>query len=107
MLFRSLILDSKEPCFPEIDPTLPMIPQLMECLYKRKVQSLIVEGGAITHRKFIEAGLWDEIRVETAPVTVSQGTASPSLPPNAAISGIESYDGNVITTYIQASVGHH
>ena len=102
-----LILDSKEPCFPEIDPTLPMIPQLMECLYKRKVQSLIVEGGAITHRKFIEAGLWDEIRVETAPVTVSQGTASPSLPPNAVISGIESYDGNVITTYIQASVGHH
>lgn len=102
-----LILDSHEPCFPEIDPTLPLLPQLMDCLYKRKVQSLIVEGGAITHRKFIEAGLWDEIRVETAPVTVSQGTVSPSLPPNAAISGIESYDGNVITTYTQASVGHH
>ena len=66
-----------------------------------------MEGGRKTLESFIEAGLWDEIRVETAPVTVSQGTASPSLPPNAAISGIESYDGNVITTYIQASVGHH
>ncbi|MCI5507015.1 MAG: bifunctional diaminohydroxyphosphoribosylaminopyrimidine deaminase/5-amino-6-(5-phosphoribosylamino)uracil reductase RibD [Prevotella sp.] len=101
-----LILDSKNPCFTGIDPALPMLPQLMECLHERKVQSLIVEGGAYTHRQFIEAGLWDEIRVETAPVTVSRGTVSPSIPSDAAISGIEEYDGNVITTYIRASGGH-
>ena len=58
-----LILDSKNPCFTGIDPALPMLPQLMECLHERKVQSLIVEGGAYTHRQFIEAGLWDEIRL--------------------------------------------
>ena len=101
-----LILDSKNPCFTGIDPALPMLPQLMECLHERKVQSLIVEGGAYTHRQFIEAGLWDEIRAETAPVTVSRGTVSPSIPSNAVISGIEHYDGNVITTYIQASGEH-
>ena len=101
-----IVLDSRKPCFPEIAPNLPMLPQLMQCLYERKVQSLIVEGGAYPHRQFIEAGLWDEIRVETAPVTVSRGTVSPSIPSNAVISGIEHYDGNVITTYIQASGGH-
>ena len=101
-----LILDSKNPCFTGIDPALPMLPQLMECLHERKVQSLIVEGGAYTHRQFIEAGLWDEIRVETAPVTVSRGTVSPSIPSDATISGIEEYDGNVITTYTRASGGH-
>ncbi|MGM9734619.1 MAG: bifunctional diaminohydroxyphosphoribosylaminopyrimidine deaminase/5-amino-6-(5-phosphoribosylamino)uracil reductase RibD [Prevotella sp.] len=95
-----LVLDSKNPCFLEIDPTLPMLPQLMQCLYERKVQSLIVEGGAYTHRQFIDAGFWDEIRVETAPVTVSRGTVSPSIPSNAVISGSEYYDGNVITTYL-------
>ena len=98
-----LVLDSHKPCFPEIDLTQPMLSQLMECLYKRKVQSLIVEGGAYTHRQFIDAGLWDEIRVETAPVTVSQGTVSPSVPSNAVIAGIENYKGNVITTYIPTS----
>ena len=67
------------------------------------MQSLIVEGGAYTHRQFIDAGLWDEIRVETAPVTVSQGTVSPSVPSNAVIAGIENYKGNVITTYIPTS----
>ena len=100
-----LILDSKNPCFPDMDPSLQMLPQLMQCLYERKMQSLIVEGGAYTHRQFIEAGLWDEIRVETAPVTVSRGTVSPAIPSNAVVSGTEYYDGNVITTYIQASGG--
>ena len=95
-----LVLDSKNPCFPEIDPGRAMLPQLMQCLYERKVQSLIVEGGAYTHRQFIEAGLCDEIRVETAPVTVSRGTVSPSVPSNAVISGTEHYDGNIITTYL-------
>ena len=95
-----LVLDSKIPCFPEIDPGRAMLPQLMQCLDERKVQSLTVEGGAYTHRQFIEAGLCDEIRVETAPVTVSRGTVSPSVPSNAVISGTEHYDGNIITTYL-------
>ncbi|MCI7580301.1 MAG: bifunctional diaminohydroxyphosphoribosylaminopyrimidine deaminase/5-amino-6-(5-phosphoribosylamino)uracil reductase RibD [Prevotella sp.] len=101
-----LILDSRNPCFEEMAPKEPLLPQLMECLYKRKVQSLIVEGGAYTHRQFIDAGLWDEIRVETAPVNVSRGTVSPSIPSDAVVVSTENYDGNVIT-YIRASAGHH
>ena len=76
-----------------------MIPQLMECLYKRKVQSLIVEGGAITHRKFIEAGLWDEIRRELSPMTVGDGTPAPHLPADIAIVSHHHYADNTITVY--------
>lgn len=42
-----------------------VLQQIMQYLYNNKVQSLIVEGGAITHQAFLDAGLWDEIRVET------------------------------------------
>ena len=59
--------------------------QLMDDLYQHVVQSLIVEGGRQTLESFINAGLWDEIRVETAPLTVTYGTRSPQLPPDAYI----------------------
>lgn len=75
------------------------LPQLMQNLYERKIQSLIVEGGAKTHQSFIDAGLWDKIRIETAPVTVGAGTAAASLPNNAVAVNEQSYDGNSIIVY--------
>lgn len=59
--------------------------QLIADLYQQGVQSLIVEGGLQTLDSFIKAGLWDEIRVETAPVTVTHGTPAPHLPSQACI----------------------
>lgn len=35
---------------------------LLNTLWKRGIQSLIVEGGSKTLQQFIDAGLWDEIR---------------------------------------------
>lgn len=35
-------------------------------LYQRGVQHLLVEGGRTLHQSFIDAGLYDEIRVETS-----------------------------------------
>ena len=69
-----------------------------------KVQSLIVEGGAITHQAFLDAGLWDEIRAETLLSTsvencVTAGTPAPMLPHNVRLISHEAYDGNVINTY--------
>ena len=58
---------------------------LIEDLYQQGVQSLIVEGGRQTHESFLSAGLWDEIRVETAPVTVTDGTPAPRLPADARV----------------------
>jgi diaminohydroxyphosphoribosylaminopyrimidine deaminase/5-amino-6-(5-phosphoribosylamino)uracil reductase len=74
------------------------IHQLMDELYHQNVQSLIVEGGRKTLTSFMEANLWDEIRVETAPITVSDGTKAPILP-EAQEYLREEWDGNTIVWY--------
>lgn len=75
------------------------IKQILDKLYDNKLQSLIVEGGAKTHQSFIDAGLWDEIRIETAPITFTGGTHAPQLPTNVRLIENKSYDGNRIVTY--------
>lgn len=75
------------------------IEQLVNDCLAGNIQSLIVEGGAKTHESFIDADLWDEIRVETAPVTVKRGTEACPLPPNIVVKSREVYDQNVIITY--------
>jgi diaminohydroxyphosphoribosylaminopyrimidine deaminase/5-amino-6-(5-phosphoribosylamino)uracil reductase len=48
-------------------------------LYKRKIQSVIVEGGATTLQLFMEAGLWDEANVFVSDKCFSKGIQSPRL----------------------------
>lgn len=38
--------------------------EILNDLYKRGIQSLMVEGGALLLQNFIDEGLWDEARVE-------------------------------------------
>ena len=56
------------------------IDDIIEQCRQRQLQSLIVEGGTKTLQSFIERDLWDEIRIETAPITVTDGTPVPVLP---------------------------
>lgn len=49
---------------------------IMEDLSKRNISSLLVEGGAQLHRSFLDADLWDEIIVETAPVRLGEGVSA-------------------------------
>ena len=97
-----IVLDASKPCFDTIDFSMPVLPQLMNELYTRKVQSLIVEGGAVTHRSFLDSGLWDEIRIETAPRCVSGGTKAPVLPDNVILKKQRIYGGNIIRWYRKA-----
>ena len=75
------------------------LPQLMDDLYQHGIQSLIVEGGLQTHESFIQAGLWDEIRVETASIVVSDGTRAPQLPSDVVLISSGEYVGNLLTSY--------
>ena len=75
------------------------LPLLIDDLYQQGIQSLIVEGGAMTHQSFLEAGLWDELRVETAPMTVSGGTPAVKLPPNIRLRETKNYQGNTLSFY--------
>lgn len=65
-------------------------------------QSLLVEGGRQTLQSFLDAGLWDEIRVETAPMVVSAGTPAPQLPSALRLVSQQSYDGRRIVTVRRA-----
>jgi diaminohydroxyphosphoribosylaminopyrimidine deaminase/5-amino-6-(5-phosphoribosylamino)uracil reductase len=77
------------------------LPQLMDDLYRHGIQSLIVEGGRQTHEAFIGADLWDEIRVETAPMTVTDGTRVPLLPPHAVIRHRAEWGGHQLLCFVR------
>lgn len=48
-------------------------------LYHKKIQSILVEGGAQLLKKFIEKELWDEARVFTGNIAFGQGITAPKL----------------------------
>ena len=72
-----------------------------ECV-EQSLQSLLVEGGRQTLLSFIEAGLWDEIRVERGVATTKDGTPAPGIPSQAILLFRETVDGNVIEWFISA-----
>jgi len=53
--------------------------EMMQYLHSQNIQSVLVEGGAHTLQKFINANLWDEARVFHAPVVFESGISSPQL----------------------------
>ena len=52
---------------------------LLEELYNRNIQSMIVEGGTLLLQSFIEKELWDEARVFTAEKEFEKGIAAPDI----------------------------
>jgi diaminohydroxyphosphoribosylaminopyrimidine deaminase/5-amino-6-(5-phosphoribosylamino)uracil reductase len=54
-------------------------PSLMKALHQRGIQSLIVEGGAITLNSFIASNYWDEARVFTSKKLLGNGIQSPVI----------------------------
>lgn len=76
------------------------VDEILRRLYEEKKQSLVVEGGATTLQTFIDRGLWDEIRVETAlDCVITDGTKAPQLPTGIRIVGEERYGDNIIMDY--------
>jgi diaminohydroxyphosphoribosylaminopyrimidine deaminase/5-amino-6-(5-phosphoribosylamino)uracil reductase len=50
---------------------------LLSDLQRRNIQSVLIEGGSQVLQKFLTAGLWDEARVFTSPITFGRGIAAP------------------------------
>lgn len=76
-------LSPDAPCPPEyvsLDFTHDILPQLLDLLYRRGLQSLLVEGGTRLLQPFIDAGLWDEAFVEHSPLRLGSGVAAPRFP---------------------------
>jgi len=61
----------------DFDQNLPN--KICEVLFKHKIQSVIVEGGAMTLNTFIDAGMWDEARVFTGTPQLKTGISAPQI----------------------------
>ena len=55
------------------------VSDLLADLHRRKVQSVLVEGGSVLLQHFIGQNLWDEARVFTGDATFGSGIPSPHL----------------------------
>ncbi len=63
----------------KIDFNEDIIPQILQELYNRNIQSVLVEGGRILLESFLKARLWDEIFIEKTPVVLPSGVKAPQL----------------------------
>lgn len=59
-----------------------ILPQIMEVLYQKKLQSLMVEGGSILLQSFIDNNCWDAAYIEGSEHHLSEGIPAPQMPLN-------------------------
>jgi diaminohydroxyphosphoribosylaminopyrimidine deaminase/5-amino-6-(5-phosphoribosylamino)uracil reductase len=70
----------------KVDDNEKFIQSVLNILYQRNIQSLIVEGGAILIQSFIDAGIWDEARVITNKILlIENGIEAPVLKNNIPV----------------------
>lgn len=74
------------------------LPMLLEELYRRKLQTLLVEGGSQLLQSFIDSGLWDEAYVEKCPARLHAGVRAPQMKPGVLYS-VEKHFGRDIWHY--------
>lgn len=52
--------------------------ELVHDLFSKNIQSVLIEGGAVTLQQFMDKGLWDEVRIFTSPQTFGSGLPAPA-----------------------------
>jgi diaminohydroxyphosphoribosylaminopyrimidine deaminase / 5-amino-6-(5-phosphoribosylamino)uracil reductase len=62
-----------------VDFNQDLLSNIIHSLYERNFQSLLVEGGSKLISSFINAGLWDEIHIETSGQKIGEGVPAPNL----------------------------
>ena len=75
------------------------IKEILQDLYARGIQSLLVEGGARLMQSFIDKGLWDEARIEKAPFCLGEGVTAPILK-NEQLESEQNIGGNLVQQYL-------
>lgn len=83
--------------FQKIDFNQDILPQIMQQLYQRKLNSLLVEGGTAMLQSFIDENLWDEIRQEIAPVDLNSGVKAPNF--KGILKKVELHSNQIIRTF--------
>jgi diaminohydroxyphosphoribosylaminopyrimidine deaminase/5-amino-6-(5-phosphoribosylamino)uracil reductase len=79
-----------------------LIPSILKRLYKLKIQSVLVEGGATLLQSFIDEGCWDEARIITNDqLIIGDGIHAPELKDQRLLK-TEHYFSDTINYYKQA-----
>lgn len=63
--------------FVRVDFSKEIIPQILQELFLKNIQSIVIEGGTYTLQKFIDSGIWDEARVFTGNRYFGNGVKAP------------------------------
>jgi diaminohydroxyphosphoribosylaminopyrimidine deaminase / 5-amino-6-(5-phosphoribosylamino)uracil reductase len=74
--------------------------QVLEELYGRNIQTLIVEGGAVLLNSFISAGLWDEARVFIGEKVFGKGIKAPVI--TEKVAGSEDIEESKLLLYFRS-----
>lgn len=84
-----------------IDFSQPVLPQVLHELYIRKLNSLMVEGGANLLGHFLQEDIWDQMFVETAPVYLGTGVKAPdiNLAPSLSLTEVIKRQDHVISVF--------
>jgi diaminohydroxyphosphoribosylaminopyrimidine deaminase/5-amino-6-(5-phosphoribosylamino)uracil reductase len=85
----------------KIDFEKPVIPQILDELYKRNIHSLMVEGGELFLNSFIDEGLWDAARVFISEKELGKGVNAPILKQNPVVR--ENISGDKLLFYLKES----
>lgn len=56
-----------------------LVQELCDLLYKREIQSVIIEGGTKTLQTFIDSGIWDEATIFIGQKAFKSGVKSPTF----------------------------
>ena len=73
----------------------------IQSLYERKIQSLMVEGGAKLLQSFLNENLWDEIQIEVAPFSLKNGIVAPT--PKGTLQNVQKCENSILFHYKNGS----
>ena len=90
--------------FVKIDFEQAPVPQILNQLYKRSIQSLLVEGGEQLLNSFIEIGMWDEARVFISEKKIGKGVNASVLKSNPISK--ENIQGDKLLTFLRTPTNY-
>jgi len=80
-----------------------ILPQILQDLHRRSIDSVLVEGGAALHQQFFAENTWDELRVIRSSHSLGGGVASPRIPATAKFVSQQQIDSDTIDLYVNSS----
>ncbi len=86
--------------FIKVDFAQEGLKKIVEEIYKRNINSILVEGGAKLHESFINLGLWDEAHIEISKQEIGNGIKAPYI--GGTLKSHEIFDDHDILTYLNS-----